>query len=74
MSNRRTCVLSLIWILVLPGCALTGKDAKPLLICPQPPPLRGTLMNSPDYEGRLRRELFESEPSVTLTFEDSKAS
>lgn len=63
--------LLLTCALATSGCARTGKDVKPPPACPQPPPLPQVLATPPNYEHRLRLELFDSEPSATPTSGDS---
>ena len=58
--------------MALPGCALTGRDVKPPESCPQPPQPPPALMTPPDFEQRVRLELFAPEPSATLESEGSR--
>lgn len=57
--------LLLSCVLATSGCVRTGKDVKPPPACPQPPPLPQVLAMPPNYEQRLRLELFDSAPNVT---------
>ena len=71
MHARNMLLLLLILSAALSGCVRTGKDARPPPSCPEPPNPPPALMTPPDYENRLRLELFESGPSVTPTSGDS---
>lgn len=74
MQAKIMLLLLLILSAAICGCAHTGKDVRQPLICPEQPNPPPALMKQPDYENRLRLELFESEPSATPTSEDSRAS
>jgi len=74
VPKKLTVLLLLILSAALSGCVRTGKDVRPPPSCPQPPNPPPALMKPADYESKLRLELFESEPSVTPTSEDSRAS
>lgn len=72
MRNASRLALWLTFALAISGCATTGGGVKPLPACPLPPPPPANLMQSPEYEKRLRDELFESEPRPTPKSEGSR--
>lgn len=59
-------LLLLSCALALSGCAGNGRAVKPP-VCPTPPPPPPSVMRSPDYEQRLRAELFESGETQTTS-------
>ena len=64
--------LWLICVLATCGFASCGRRSAPPTTWPTLPPPPATLMNSPNYEQRLRDELFESEPKPTPKCADCK--
>lgn len=56
---------SLIFATALCGCAANGPVVKPPPVCPAPPPVPTSLMQPPNVEQSLRRQLFESAPKPT---------
>lgn len=69
MQNRNINVLWLICGLALSGCATSGK-----VVCPTLPPIDPALMQSPETERKVRRELFEPPAKLTNTSAPSKPS
>ena len=59
-----------LWLLscalAISGCAGNGRAVKPP-VCPTLPPPPPNVMRSPDYEQRLRAELFESGETQTTS-------
>jgi hypothetical protein len=72
MHKARLIALSLICALATSACAGTGKAAKQLQDCPQPLPVPPSTLKPPDFEKRLRDELFDSAPNATPESEGSK--
>lgn len=69
MRKTRRGVLPLICALMSCGCASSGPVVKPVA-CPALPPVPPSLMTPPDYESRVRRELFEQQPNAMPTSPD----
>lgn len=73
----RKLLLLALWltcVLGISSCASTGKGASPAQVCPEPPPIPASLMQAPNYEQRLRGELFTPAPSATPRSGDSNGS
>lgn len=73
MQRHKGSASLLLCAMAVSGCAASGKVVKPLPeVCPEPAQAPASLMQSPSYADKLRRILYESEPSATPKSEDSK--